>query len=83
MKKKNNKKSRDWGAVINIFAKSWTIKESYIIYLGIGLKYGMKRISINYEEVVIDDGTDVVCCFSKEFGFDYYLSICSRVRKNI
>lgn len=81
--KKYIKKSHDGEEMINNYTKSWTIKESYTKYLGIGLRYGMKKISINYDEEIVEDGTDSVCYFSKEFEFDYYLSVCSKVRENV
>lgn len=69
--------------MINNYTKSWTIKESYIKYLGIGLRYGMKNFSINYEDEMIEDGKDSVCYFSREFESEYYLSVCSRVREKV
>ncbi len=77
------KKSHNCEDMIDNYTKSWTIKESYIKYLGKGLRYGMKNFIINYDEKIIEEGTDSVCYHSKEFDFDYYLSVCSKERKKI
>ena len=42
--KKYIKQSHDYERMMNNYTKTWTIKESYIKYLGIGLRYGMKKI---------------------------------------
>lgn len=81
--KKYIKKFHNYEKMIDNYTKFWTIKESYIKYLGIGLRYGMKKILINYDEEIVEDGTDSVCYFSKEFEFDYYFSVCSKARENV
>lgn len=81
--KKYIKQSHDYERMMNNYTKSWTIKESYIKYLGIGLRYGMKKILINYDERIIEDGTDSVCFFSKEFASDYVLSVCCKARERV
>ena len=75
------KTSHNRETMINNYTKTWTIKESYIKYLGIGLKYGMKRFLINYDEGRIEDTTDPAFFFSEEFDSDYFLSICTKARE--
>ena len=81
--KKYIKQSHNYEKMMNNYTKSWTIKESYIKYLGIGLRYGMKKFLINYDEEIIEDGTDSVCFFSKEFDSDYFLSVCCKARERV
>ena len=66
-------------ALSSAFAKLWTIKESYMKYLGTGLTLDPLRLEIDFHEPcsLIHDGTPVQIYF-KTYALPYYqLSLCS------
>lgn len=62
------------------FAKLWTIKESYMKYLGTGLTLDPLKLEINFQEpcTIIHDGIPVPFFFRTYTLPCYQLSLCSK-----
>lgn len=64
------------------FTKLWTMKESYIKFLGTGLSTSLKSFSVNASKGVITCSNGELKkdlrIRSHQFDTDYYLSVCSR-----
>lgn len=64
-----------------LFYKLWTLKESYVKAIGIGVSYPMKNISFSFENGKII--SNVENCFFNQFviGGKYIVSLC-RIKNN-
>lgn len=67
------------------FTQIWTLKESYIKYLGTGLSTRMDSFSINVIDSVINNHNgkiqDDLIIKSDLYDTDYYLSVCGEEKK--
>lgn len=64
------------------FTQIWTLKESYVKYLGTGFLTELNSFSINPIDCVVtnQDGEiqDNIIIKSKQFDINYYLSVCGK-----
>ena len=59
-----------------LFCKLWTLKESYVKAIGIGVSYPMKNIEFSFENGIVKSNVEN-CIFSQTvFGKKYIVSLC-------
>lgn len=69
------------------FTQIWTLKESYIKYLGTGVSTSMNSFSVNPMDGIVTDQAgkrqDNIIVKSSQFDINYYLSVCGKEDKVI
>ncbi len=62
----------------DMFFRLWTIKESYMKMTGQGLKLGLERVQVDFENARVFYKGELCPCYIKEYEVDgYKLSVCA------